>query len=1232
MSLTLDPILTAAQTAQSRHPLVEIISSRFVEDIPFSGQMLTSETLDESNSSIILHSSGRLALIYVFNGGLKYSYSDLERQVMNFVDLAVGGIHVDDAAICEMADKNIGILYRGHDAYDEENLYLFRIIIDETGTIISSAQVANYHPLTFLSGPAVIKIEDNSFLAVYSKFDGSDYGLYKRTSLDFITWSDESELSIGSLDLTGEISYPNLLLTHGGDIFLRFDAAEATENIFNIYYSISSDGGGTWGNAVKDTSYDSVSSWGKHPFAIEKIPGQMYVIFNEEKSALFMDSSQDGWGLESSSTTDVSFDAANRKIYALCTYTGIGIKSLYGVVEIDADTWLVTKFWNCLDSLPHFNTLFSGTNVWWESHHGEGYFIPVGTTRTTDVGTVVISVLNAQDNIITDYVFGDRIDAGLAQNVNHAITGKMLYGTWVDFNTLRLYVLFASHDVFPIRVTIGWIDLTEPGPLYHFNTVVDNQNLDDNGQIDQIGFAVYPGSDLILVWNQSPFVDSINYRSGMAIYSLSTGAQYKRYSWDEGYTDFPYWGITSAALVGDKIYATFAYHGGHGCGDKRGLLEINLLDDSMIYRRPTFAEVDEYGLNQVKPLPDGRLLIACYAGDDPTGYGILIYDPSLDTWKAFNDDTLPGMPPAGANNYFMAVYDAEEEMIYCGSAAGLTGFSEHGFIKRSSYFVGNLAGSWTFGASSPLVIGFQDYDATGCFGLDEEGLWAFWTNLHGSELSIKWDLELAEFDLSEYLARGRDITISRSIDGTPSELNFTVASGHLFDWTNSFSLLSPYLAKGRKLKIRFGEKIGGIDYWQNQGTFIISQNRIAYQRKNYPEMQVIAKDRRIFWDQAHVLATEWYNTDPVSALTDFLHDELDIPLDEIDLPEFDTSVNIVHQWMDLPAKDILDQICDRFGYFLRVTIDNKISAHKISDANPTDRSMTTLEEIVNYSPDDSFSDFVNQVTVVGYEQTEIEVLFNEERIASRNGTVGWWGFKKDYQIYYGEDQSRRCRYPRLEVLESTTSIAFELSGKIHESITEVDSNETYCVVTVTAPNLVPILILAIPAWAAAHFIPDLVVSWGGGQTIPVGRIVESIWMFIIIMILSAIGNFQFEIWGRPVGKIKRTIQATADDLELQAKIGAVIGENYDEPLCSDIPQCAEVAEQILLIKKLQRRRANFIKAADLRDEEGDTIEFPHPVSGDAQKFFITDITRRMRIPELKSMEGEFVDEVQGWRL
>ena len=94
----------------------------------------------------------------------------------------------------------------------------------------------------------------------------------------------------------------------------------------------------------------------------------------------------------------------------------------------------------------------------------------------------------------------------------------------------------------------------------------------------------------------------------------------------------------------------------------------------------------------------------------------------------------------------------------------------------------------------------------------------------------------------------------------------------------------------------------------------------------------------------------------------------------------------------------------------------------------------------------------------------------------------------------------------------------------------------------------------------------------------------------------------------------------------------VVPKKYEDSMCYTVDQCQLVADFEGLITQLQRKRVKFSKITHLQDEDGDTIQFPHPYTNIAMKVFITDLTRRMKISDSPNGEGYWIDDIEGWVL
>lgn len=1260
--LTLDATLQTRMDSNTRKPIIDVTARAAVSSIPFYGNFLTPETNNENNPNAINHSTGRICAVYIYGPdstltydySLKYVYSDAARSYYTTASFNLTDNEIIGVSLCELVNGNIGIVYledTGSSAYA-----LKQKIITVTGTAVSAATIATFSSTSFMSGPSVIRdAETDNYLIVYTKISGSNYYAYKRTSSDFATWAAEAQLSIAGLTSTWKLFDPHLSQVTNHDIFLWFAVVESigpnSEELSNIYYSLSADNGATWGTAAKVTAYTEYNEVATHPTFCEKEENSCYLAFNEIQKSLYMDYKTTGWPAKpagingyGSDPSEMHFDSVNRKLYCVNAYKNIGPKALQSIAKIDIDTWAVDDSWSTATT-PAMHSIFDSTHhVWYNKDIGNGQYVPVSLLAS--IGThygPFIQLIDGENDTIKTFAFADYPAYGIAANVTgwtnaySMILGGNYYAqtydsTFVDLVNRRLWIC-SRLRLADTTIQIGYISLDDSGPIYTYVPVVfetiDGTYL--NGA-NYFSFSVYPSDDLILITADN----STSYQGGVALYQLSTGDQVKLYNYDVD-SSFPYYGMGYGYYSAGKIYGGITYQSLYGQENYRGLCEIDITTDEVTYYRPSFASVDNYYLRNIVKTNDGKLLIA-------SDYGIAIFDTLDNAWVELSNNTVAGLTPGSINKFYFVGYDETTEIIFAGVGkeptgwAGYAAFSRNGYFGQSQYSIATFSSSWSFSSPTPLLAGVTDSDATIICDPDDYGIIAFWVNRKLAEYSIKTEKDIGDFSLNKYLVKGKPISITRTIDNSPNSLSLTLTNGHLFDPFNSSSIWRNVLDKGNRLVVKFGESIG-TNYWQNQGTFHITSRKLKYKKGDYPTIDIEAQDIRYIWKDFTIVATDYYDgQQPDDIVEDLLDDNTALTIaGDMDVPTFDNAVALDVQWTDTAILDAIQQICDRFGYYHRMTVDNKFSCRKIALDNAIDHTYVNSDQILFMSPDDSFSDFTNRVTVEGASRDYDEVLYDEEQVASLNGTVGWWGFKKDFKVWYSDDHTKQIRNPRLKVIESTTSIAFELAGSISEYLDDDDPNELYCHIRVEAPSLVPQLITLIAVKVASSYIPDLVEAVGFvenvGSTIRVGTAISNIASIGIMMILGACGNFQYEVWGQPIGEEKRSVEYSADDEECQGKIGYVVESRMEDSLCYSEADCAVVANHELDVVMAQRKRISIEKISHLQDEEGDTIRFIHPVSGQNMDVFVTDITRKYTIPESgASEEASCVDAIEGWVL
>jgi hypothetical protein len=265
------------------------------------------------------------------------------------------------------------------------------------------------------------------------------------------------------------------------------------------------------------------------------------------------------------------------------------------------------------------------------------------------------------------------------------------------------------------------------------------------------------------------------------------------------------------------------------------------------------------------------------------------------------------------------------------------------------------------------------------------------------------DRDGSDMNLSNYIVQDSEVVMERSVDGNPARLTFTLAQGHLFDPNNVQSLLNKALNKGRILQLRFGEKINNVNYWVNQGRYVITETRLSYEKGKYTDASVVAEDERTLWQNHHIVTTGYFSNYPEDVIESLLTDHTDMVAADFNITDFDNRVVVDHQWVDLTLDDALKQICNRFGYFYRFQLtDNRFTCGKVWNHNAIGHTYSTynmqtydyrVNPVIRYEPDDTFSDFTNRVTVTGQERTWIDVTYPEERVKTIHGTFGWYGYE-----------------------------------------------------------------------------------------------------------------------------------------------------------------------------------------------------------------------------------------------
>jgi len=553
-------------------------------------------------------------------------------------------------------------------------------------------------------------------------------------------------------------------------------------------------------------------------------------------------------------------------------------------------------------------------------------------------------------------------------------------------------------------------------------------------------------------------------------------------------------------------------------------------------------------------------------------------------------------------------------------------FNKNGAYHQLQYITANKAANWDWGTQYDLS--FYQTEAYPSAVIDiEDVLWVTWNHLdwEHEQNVLYWDNDMGSIDVTDDIVDS--VTLSWELKKV-NALDFNVANGHLYDPQNLLSTKNIVGGKGRKVHVRIGEHIGGYVYWVNQGTFIVDNVKMSYKRGGKPILKVACTGKTSLWRQQQISVSELYEGQmPDDVIRDIIDTHTQWLNTDYSLPTFGAEHSIFYQWLDQTVWEMVEEICDHFFYAMYEDVDGIFTCRPVSLTQAVDHEYSNQTLLLEFSPDDNYSDYTNRVRVIGETADYTDVVHNEEMITSRGGTVGWWVKKETETIYFSEDQDRQCRNPRLKVIHSPKEYGLLLdqlaSGSGGLSITFVDPYEHYVEVTVKVADLTGALIGLIVAMIILG-VSAIYCDWGKvcgaviwGLTIVVG---------LIIYVLAAMAQYQYELWARPLGRVKMTVQYEANDIEFQRTLnGEIVTEEITDALCNSVTECRRVAEGELSMIRAQRKSVRFKKLCHLQDELLDKLKVYHPYSGEGMELLVVGLKRTY------NKGAAVLDDISAWR-
>jgi hypothetical protein len=735
-----------------------------------------------------------------------------------------------------------------------------------------------------------------------------------------------------------------------------------------------------------------------------------------------------------------------------------------------------------------------------------------------------------------------------------------------------------------------------------------------------------------------------SFLGALIIHDSTSGAELYAFT-TTGTTGFPKHGTSNGRTRyhNGHVYFGITYNSDVAYQNQRGLCDINLATSAITTHRPTWSSDDDYYLRGyfVVDTDNNRLWITTkseiVSGEYVTAAR---FDISTGAWTPYTHRTFSGIPATYSPSVGQSIfYDATTGNIGVGLGIdsgnrGCIMFNTSSDFNQIKYLTASYAAGWIWdvhGDIAAMTLSTASSDPSAIVDTDDV-LWLVWDNFNFSDALYTpyWDRDMGAYSLVDYLVGALNIKWEVK---KPNAIDFSLSQGHLFDPQNSYSLLRDIVKKGRLLNVSLGEYLEGTAYLENQGKFIVTETRLKYGRDQYPTISIRGESLSSIWKDQKVISTQLYNGTSLAAIEDVLESHAQLTDADHDIPVFANDHAIEHQFVDETVWDIIEAFCDHWFYVPYDDMDGIFTCVRIDFDKSVDHTYSGLTQIAEFSPDDSYSDFTNAVRVSGESDDTTDRLYDEELIDVMAGSIGWWEKNSTHTLRYGkEGKTRKCRNPRIHVIQSAKLVGFIANklaiGSGGESITYIDPNETYCEITIDIPDLTASVVASILAVATSGTLAIGCDGWLTGWC-GVCILALSVAVAFAMYFLAAVANYQYEIYARPFGRERQQIQYLASDSTFQQELGGrVVQKDIDDPFCNTVYECQRVAESNLLLIQAQRNRVQFKKVAHMQDEIGDKIQVTHPYSEETLDVLITRITRTYK----KGSDGGMWDAIEGWRI
>ena len=254
-------------------------------------------------------------------------------------------------------------------------------------------------------------------------------------------------------------------------------------------------------------------------------------------------------------------------------------------------------------------------------------------------------------------------------------------------------------------------------------------------------------------------------------------------------------------------------------------------------------------------------------------------------------------------------------------------------------------------------------------------------------------------------------------------------------------------------------------------------------------------------------------------------------------------------------------------------------------------------------------DNINRIRVVFLDSNLERVDSPYQCLGRANITTGFFSFGEELDCWWSEDRKQRADGTSMKVIKSVNSGLLPVGEESYEQ-----KDEFHGRITVEIYVWVPILATVnLLEYLAAAFIPDhVVVSFGFGHTIPVGRVIQAKALISILLIMMSIGSAQYEIWGTPYD------MAYLEKETLAIEEGLEYWEENEREIKNDFIGTHDQADRIAVTELVWEKVLSMPRRIVLEDdpalEPGDIIVLP-----DGRRIVILGLSKKIKRGEVPAL-------------